>query len=79
MVNETKVIIERFTKHRTSINIDIGDIVYLKTDEMQQERMVRGILIRPDGILYELIQGAYESIHYAFEITKEKDILKATS
>lgn len=56
--------------------IEIGQIVYLKTDPEQKERIVTAILFRPTGITYELTQATDQSWHYAFEIAIEKDILK---
>lgn len=55
---------------------DIGDIVYLKTDGEQKERMITGIRITPGNHLYYLSCGDEESTHYDIEITREKDILK---
>lgn len=56
---------------------DIGESVYLKTDTDQRERIITQIRINPNQLLqYNLIYDSYESIHYEFEFTKEKDILK---
>jgi hypothetical protein len=52
---------------------DIGEIVYLKTDPYQSERMVTGYYISP-GISYELRAADSEpSVHTLKEISKEKD------
>ena len=61
------------------IEFEIGDSVYLKTDPDQVERLVTGITIRPGGISYALTDVTTESFHYSFEITKQRDIVKATS
>jgi len=66
-----------FEKH--VLHFDIGDSVYLRTDSEQAERLVTGINIRESGISYAVTCGTTESWHYAFEITKERDIIKATS
>jgi len=58
---------------------NIGDTVFLKTDSQQLERIVTSIIIRPNQILFELSQDVNISSHYDFEISKEKDILKATT
>ena len=58
---------------------NIGDVVFLKTDIDQYERMVCGILIRPDGIQYAITLGDTENWHYDIEISKQKDILKTTT
>lgn len=61
------------------IQFDIGDSVYLRTDHDQLERLVTGINIREVGVTYGVSCGTNESWHYAFEMTKERDIIKATS
>ena len=58
---------------------DFGDIVFLKTDAEQNERIVTGISIRPNGpIIYYLNCGQFISSHYEMEIIKEKEF-KITS
>lgn len=57
----------------------IGQIVYLKTDPEQLERIITQIAMRPGDYLYSLVCGVEESFHYDFEFSEEKDILKATS
>jgi hypothetical protein len=49
----------------------IGDIVFLLTDPNQFERIITGILIRPDGIRYYLSHSTEETIHFNIEISKE--------
>jgi hypothetical protein len=66
-----------FEKH--VLHFDIGDSVYLRTDPEQAERLVTGINVRESGISYAVTCGTNESWHYAFEMTKERDIIKATS
>lgn len=58
------------------MDVDFGDIVYLKTDPEQLERQVSGILKRPGATLYELCCGTESSVHYSFEISVEIDVLK---
>jgi hypothetical protein len=53
----------------------IGQIVYLKTDERQLERMVIKIIINCNGHLYELAESVNESTHYEIEISEEKNVL----
>ena len=62
-----------------NIKFDIGDFVYLITDIDQTERIVTSVWIQPVGIKYGLMQGTIDSYHYDFEITKERNIVKATS
>jgi hypothetical protein len=57
---------------------NIGDIVYLKTDKDQDERIVCAITVYKNGdLVYKLSCGIDDSSHYEFEMTKEKNILKA--
>ena len=58
---------------------ELGEIVYLKTDNDQSDRMVIGISVRPAGLLYELSFGSVCSWHYEMEITEEKNVLKSTT
>jgi len=58
---------------------ELGQTVYLKTDNDQSERMVIGISVRPSGLLYELSFGSVCSWHYEMEISEEKNVLKTTS
>jgi len=59
-----------FIKHR------IGDMVYLKTDQEQLERLVIGINIRPHNTaIYLLCLGSIETFHYDIEITTDKNVL----
>lgn len=63
-----------------NVEFDFGQIVYLKTDPDQLERMVTAISLRPNGaVSYNLSQGMNETYHYAMEISTEKDCLKATN
>ena len=58
----------------------IGDIVYLKTDLDQVERIVTGITIRPNNSFsYCLAFDTIETWHYDIEMSTEKDILKITT
>lgn len=50
----------------------IGDIVFLKTDPEQNERIVTEIRIRPNSILYSLSCGTTDSQHYEIEISTTK-------
>ena len=55
---------------------DIGEIVFLRTDDEQRERIVTGILIKGDGsVIYSLACGVMETEHYGFEITKDKTLM----
>lgn len=58
---------------------ELGQIVYLKTDTDQKERIVTGFCIRQSGQSYELAQGSISSWHYDFEICEEKNVLMTTT
>lgn len=55
---------------------NFGDIVYLKTDIEQSERIIIGITLIPNSIIYTLMCGVEMSEHYEFEITENLDTLK---
>lgn len=60
-------------------DINIGDIVYLVTDNDQLERMITAICVRPKDLTFELSCGTSSTWHNGIELTKRKDIIKATS
>lgn len=53
----------------------IGQIVYLRTDVEQLERMVIGYMILYGFHQYILMQGIDQSNHFDFEIAERKNIL----
>jgi hypothetical protein len=54
---------------------DLGELVYLITDEEQKQRMVTKIQIFLDGsVMYMLSMGTLNSDHYEKEISEEKNI-----
>jgi hypothetical protein len=59
---------------------DFGDIVYLKTDPDQLTRIITGISIHPEmQIIYRVSYLGSNTEHYGFEISSERDIIKATT
>ena len=58
---------------------EINDVVYLRMDKEQIERLVTGIMIRPNCLTYHLSTQDDETIHYEIEISKDRDVVKATS
>lgn len=58
---------------------NLGDIVYLKTDKEQSQRMITSIAIRPMGCTYELSLSTTVSWHYDFEFTLEENFQFKTS
>lgn len=53
---------------------DFGDIVYLKTDLDQLERMVLEIRCTPTGEVYTIAVGELCTDHYEIELSDEKRI-----
>lgn len=58
----------------TDNKYEIGQLVYLKTDVEQYQRIVTAITLRESGIIYELCQGEKVSSHYEFEINEQINI-----
>ena len=58
---------------------ELGQIVFLKTDPEQNERMVTQVRFKGNGAAtYFLAFGSQEETeHYAIEISKEKDLFKS--
>lgn len=57
------------------IKYKIGDFVYLITDVDQYKRIVTGITIRLNSVLYAISLGESETTHYDFEISKEPNLV----
>ena len=58
----------------TDNKYEIGQLVYLKTDTEQFQRIVTAITLRETGIIYELSCGEKVSCNYEFEITEQINI-----
>ncbi len=58
---------------------EIGQVVYLKTDNDQNARIITSITVRLKDIIYELSCGSQSSWHYEFEMNEEKNVLTYTS
>ena len=55
---------------------EFGDIVYLRTDPDQLQRMVTSFRVMPGLILYGLsIAGDNETSHHFIELTNEKTLI----
>ena len=54
---------------------NIGETVYLVTDEDQKPRIVTGINVTVTGIRYNLVNGVTDTYHYELEMSDEKNIL----
>lgn len=61
------------------MNIDnkfsIGEVVFLITDTEQKMRLVTGIQINKNGLIYRLAEGTNDEWHYDFEIATDKNFL----
>lgn len=57
---------------------DLGQTVYLTTDNEQRRRVVSEIKVRQTGLIYELSCGTCTSYHYDFEISETIDVLVKT-
>lgn len=55
------------------IFFEIGEIVFLLTDDDQKKRIITSYTVYPNEIVYTLSQGTTTSNHYAIEITKGKN------
>lgn len=55
------------------VKYSFGQIVYLLTDPEQNERIVTGYVIRPDGIRYKLSCSEEETEHFDIEIRDYKN------
>lgn len=51
---------------------ELEEIVFLITDTEQKERIVTGLKISKNNIVYYLSCGTEETIHYEFEIASDK-------
>lgn len=56
---------------------DIGQQVYFVTDPQQQANLITGIMVREEGIMYEVAFVNQSSWHYAFELSAERNVLLA--
>lgn len=54
---------------------NIGQVVYLRTDDEQLPRIIAGIIIRYSGMIYCLACGTTETNHYDFEFSITKNTL----
>jgi hypothetical protein len=54
------------------LEFNIGDSVYLKTDEDQKRRIITGLYVTQNEIIYYLTCGTEETKHYDFELSYNK-------
>jgi len=61
---------------RLNYELELGSIVYLKTDKEQEERIVTAVnLTLGGGLSYQLTKGEGASYHYEAEITTEQNLV----
>lgn len=59
---------------------EITAIVFLKTDKDQLPRIITAIKVCKEGeLLYEVVQGTFQSNHYEFELDAERNIITVTT
>lgn len=58
---------------------EFGQVVYLKTDCDQIPRLLTGIDLRPNMIIYQLSCGTISSNHYDFEMSAEKSLVELSN
>ena len=54
---------------------EIGQIVYLRTDKEQYQRIITAITIRETGLVYTIAIEMAESYHMEFEISSDLNTL----
>ena len=59
-----------------SLEFEIGQTVYLKTDTEQYQRLITGLLIHENSILYQVACGEEMSEHFGFELADSEDVMK---
>ena len=57
---------------------ELGDMVYLKTDDEQKKRIVKQICLSSKGMEYNLVNCTTSTWHSDFEISAEANILVKT-
>ena len=63
----------RYIIMRIDNKFEIEDVVFLITDDDQHQRIVTGIQISKNGLLYRLAKGTTDSWHYDYEIATDKN------
>jgi hypothetical protein len=58
-----------------SVEFNIGEVLYLKTDKEQAPRILIGYQIYGNVVMYEVICINLISTHYTFELSRTKDVI----
>lgn len=53
---------------------EIGQVVYVKTDDEQQPCIVTGITLRPGHITYQVSRSEWSQNFYEFELSDTKNV-----
>ena len=62
------------------IEFHIGQTVYIRLDPEQSEKQVTAIELRPfNSITYAVMDDMTETWHYGFQLSTDRDIVKATT
>ncbi len=57
---------------------ELGEEVFLKTDDEQKRRIVKQICLSSKGMEYNLVNGTVSTWHSDFEISSESNVLVKT-
>lgn len=66
-------------KKWVELEFEVGQHVYLKTDEDQKLRIIKSIWLQKSGVQYQLASGTSEAWHFDFEISIHQDVKLKTS
>lgn len=59
---------------KIDVEYEFGDLVYLRTDPQQLERLVTGYILRPGSApIYKVTFNTGETAHFGIELSTEKD------
>lgn len=65
-------------KKWVDLAFEVGQTVWLTTDEDQKKRIVCEINLKQTGVMYRLCQGTTDSWHYDFEISDRINVVIKT-
>mgnify|MGYP003422134731 FL=1 len=61
---------------RISVEHQIGELVYLKTDREKNPRIITRIFVSSEHVMYECSLGAQDTLHYAIELSPVEEIVQ---
>ena len=73
----TKKPIPEWIVGKTTIELEypIGMPIFLRTDTEQLQRIITGVIVRENGLMYIVVFADIESHHYGFELQTEENVL----